>query len=65
MSGPWCDLGDAGLLKQRPRQESPAMRRRRNDEEFLRRLDDLLAVIDPDGVVTGRHPRAGYRRVES
>ncbi len=41
------------------------MRRRRNDEEFLRRLDDLLAVIDPDGVVTGRHPRAGYRRVES
>lgn len=55
MSGPRCDLGDVGqLAKQRSRWESPAMRRRRSDEEFLRRLDDLLAVIDPDGVISER-----------
>ncbi len=30
------------------------MRRRRNDEEFLRQLDDLLAVIDPDGAISKR-----------
>lgn len=34
--------------------ESPAMRSRRRDESFLQELDDLLAVIDPGGIVSGR-----------
>lgn len=34
--------------------DSPAMRRRRRDEAFLREVDDLLAVIDPGGTVSGR-----------
>lgn len=34
--------------------ESPAMRSRRRDEAFLRELDELLAVIDPGGTVSGR-----------
>lgn len=34
--------------------DSPAVRRRRRDEAFLRELDDLLAVIDPGGIVSGR-----------
>lgn len=34
--------------------DSPAARARRRDEAFLRELDDLLAVIDPGGIVSRR-----------
>jgi len=39
---------------ERSEAESPAMRSRHRDETFLRELDDLLAVIDPGGTVSGR-----------
>jgi hypothetical protein len=34
--------------------DSPALRRRHRDEEFLGRLDALLEIIDPDRAVSGR-----------
>jgi len=46
---------DAGRTNpERSKTESPAMRSRHRDETFLRELDDLLAVIDPGGTVSGR-----------